>query len=92
VVINRLRSNRKALDLRDAIESSYEGALHTILTSALIMMILTAVMGFVFRNPAIGEICMTISKGAFSATVLVVFILLGILASLDKLICRKNKT
>ena len=50
---NYYRNNRKALDLRDAIESSYEGALHTILTSALIMMILTAVMGFVFRNPAI---------------------------------------
>ena len=74
------------LDLQKAISSAYAGALHTILTSALIMIVAAGILGFVFANPAIGEICLTISRGAISASLLVIFILPGILAALDRFV------
>ncbi|MGM9522625.1 MAG: MMPL family transporter [Oscillospiraceae bacterium] len=86
------RENRKTMEVRQAIEKSYDGAMHTILTSSLIMILVTGILGFMFENPTIGEICLTIAKGAFCATVLIVLILPGILAAVDKLICRKSRT
>ncbi|MGN0165608.1 MAG: MMPL family transporter [Lachnospiraceae bacterium] len=84
------KANRKTMDVRMAIEKSYEGSMHTILTSSMIMILVTAILGFVLSDPTIGEICLTISKGALCATVLIVFILPGVLACADKIICRKK--
>ena len=47
------------------------------------------ILGYVFANPAIGEICLTISRGAISATLLIVFVLPGVLAALDRFVCSK---
>ena len=80
------RENRRRSDIREAIRRAYDGALHTILTSALIMIIAAGILGFVFANPAIGEICLTISRGAISAALLIVFVLPGVLAAADRLI------
>ena len=73
-------------DRQSAICRAYDGGLHTILTSALIMIVAPGILGFLFANPAIGEICLTISRGAISATLLVVFVLPGILAALGRFI------
>ena len=82
---------RKGSEIPEAIRGAYNGALHTILTSALIMIIAAGILGFVFANPAIGEICLTISRGAISATLLVVFVLPGVLGSLDRFISGEKK-
>ena len=82
---------RKGSGIPEAIRGAYDGALHTILTSALIMIIAAGILGFVFANPAIGEICLTISRGAISATVLVVFVLPGVLGALDRFISGEKK-
>lgn len=79
------REHRRKADRLTAVREAYEGSLHTILTSAMIMIVAAGILGFVFANPAIGEICLTISRGAFSATLLIVFILPGVLAALDRL-------
>lgn len=79
------RENRGE-DRQTAICDAYDGAMHTILTSALIMIVAAGILGFMFANPAIGEICLTISRGAISATLLVIFILPGVLAALDRFI------
>ena len=50
------------------------------------MIIAAGILGYVFANPAIGEICLTISRGAISATLLIVFVLPGVLAALDRFI------
>ena len=85
------REKRKNADCALAIKNAYDGALHTILTSALIMIAAAGILGFVFANPAIGEICLTISRGAISATILIVFVLPGVLAALDRFVIpRKN--
>ncbi len=85
------RESRRRADLASAIRSAYDGALHTILTSALIMILAAGVLGLVFANPAIGEICLTISRGAVSATLLIMFVLPGVLAALDRFISRQEK-
>ena len=83
---------RRSLDRREAVEKAYDGSMHTILTSAMIMILVTGVLGFVFGNPAIGEICLTISRGAASATVLVIFVLPGILVAFDRFTGGKKRT
>ena len=73
-------------DRQTAACKAYDGALQTILTSSLIMIVAAGILGFVFANPAIGEICLTISRGAISATLLIVFILPGVLTALDRFV------
>ena len=85
------REYRQSADRMKAIEKAYCGALNTILTSSLIMILVTGVLSFVFASPAIGEICLSISRGTFCATVLVIFVLPGILAAADRLIIRSPK-
>ena len=85
------REKRQAADKQQAVKGAYDGALHTILTSALIMIVAAGILGYVFANPAIGEICLTISRGAISATLLIVFILPGVLAALDRLVVRRKE-
>ena len=79
-------------DRQTAVRSAYDGSLHTILTSALIMIVAAGILGFVFANPAIGEICLTISRGAISATLLIIFILPGVLAALDRFVRPGKQT
>ncbi len=83
--------NRKKMGVKEAVAESYKGSSHTILTSGLIMIIITAIVGNFFGNPTIGQICTTVSIGCLSATVLILFILPGLLAAFDKVIIKKQK-
>ena len=86
------REQRLTADRQASILGAYNGSLHTILTSASIMIVAAGILGYVFANPAIGEICLTISRGAISATLLILFVLPGVLAALDRyIISRKSK-
>ena len=89
---NYYREARQSMERREALIAAYNGSVHTILTSGLIMMLVTGIIGYAFANPTIGQICQTISKGAFSAVVLIVFILPGILATFDKFIIKRKKS
>ena len=84
------REHRKGKDCPAAVSAAYDGSLHTILTSSLIMIAAAGILGFVFANPAIGEICLTISRGAISATLIIVFLLPGVLAALDRFIAPRK--
>ena len=85
------REQRRSADRQASVLGAYDGSLHTILTSASIMIVAAGILGYVFANPAIGEICLTISRGAISATLLILFILPGVLAALDKYIISKKR-
>lgn len=87
---NYYREKRKFLEVKEALIEAYHGSIHTILTSGLIIVLITGVLGYAFSNPAIGQICQTISKGALCAAVLIVFILPGILGVFDKFVCRQK--
>ena len=84
------REQRRIGDPPEAVRGAYEGSLYTILTSALIMIAAAGILGFVFANPAIGEICLTISRGALCATVIIVLILPGVLAALDRFVRSRS--
>lgn len=84
---------RNYSDKKEAVVTALNNAIHTILTSGLILITVTIVLGFLLANsdPAISQILLTIGTGSFCAVVLVVFILPGLIAALDKFIFTKNK-
>jgi predicted RND superfamily exporter protein len=77
----------------DAVAAALDNAIHTVMTSALILIAVTFVLALLFASSqqAISEILSTIAKGAVCSAVLVVFILPGIVAALDKLVVRSGK-
>ncbi len=85
------RELRATLPVKEAIVAAYKGSLHTILTSGTIMVLITAVIGPLFGNPAIEQIVRTLSVGCASAMFLILFILPGILSLCDKIVVRKGK-
>lgn len=80
------RENRTSIDSEHALIAAYNGSIHTILTSGLIMILVTGILSFAFPDPTVGQICQSISIGALCATILIVFILPGILAVFDKMV------
>ena len=88
---SRYRETDGNVPLPEAVRRAWDASLHSILTSALIMIVAAGILGYVFANPAIGEICLTISRGAVSATLLIVFVLPGVLAALDRFVRPRKK-
>lgn len=84
--------NRKTFDKKNALIAAYKGSIHTIMTSGLIMVLVTATISVLYDEPTIAQICRTISIGVLSAIILILFILPGLLAACDKLIIREKKT
>lgn len=80
---------RGTYNKKGALIKAYNQSIHTILTSASVLVIVTFIVGF-FANAIAAKICMTISQGTLCSTVLVLFILPGVLASFDKFIVKKN--
>ena len=88
---NYYRESRKTMDIKDSIKAAYEGSIHTILTSGLIMIVVTGAIGLSPVDPTIAQICQTISIGALSATLLILFVLPGVAAALDKFTNKQKK-
>lgn len=86
------REKRKSMGIKEAVIGAYDGSIHTILTSGLIMVVVTGILGRAFEDPTIGEICNTLSMGAICALILIVFILPGIIAVFDKLVYKVKKS
>lgn len=88
---NYYREKRKIMDVRESLREAYNGSIHTIMTSGLIIVLVVGIVGNFFSNPVIGQICKTLSTGALCASLLILFILPGLLATFDKLVIRKNR-
>ena len=84
------RETRETMSVRDALIAAYRGSIHTVLTSGSIMVLVTAVVGKFFGNPTIEQICRTISIGAFSAIILILLFLPGMLALLDRWVLPRD--
>ena len=82
--------SRKTLSIKDALAKAYDGSIHTIMTSGLILVAVTAVVGQMFEDATIAAIVRTISIGSFCAIMLILFILPGILATCDKIVIKKK--
>ena len=68
-----------------------EEDIHTIMTSGSILVIVTGVLGQYFPDPSTAQICQNISIGALCASLLILFILPGILVTVDRFIVRKER-
>lgn len=79
---NYYLESRRAMGAKEALAAAYNGSIHTILTSGLIMVLVTGAVGYLFSDPTIEQICQTISIGALCATLLILFVLPGLLAAL----------
>ena len=87
---NYYREHRRTAGVREALERAYEGSVHTILTSGLILVLITAAVGRLFEDETVTEIIRTLSIGSLSVILLILFILPGTLAACDKLVTRKK--
>ena len=91
LLTNYYRETRKTMPIREALSATYKGSMHTIMTSGLIMVLATGIISSFYSDPTVSQICRTISIGVLSAILLIVFILPGILAALDKAITKEKK-
>lgn len=80
---------RKTSGVSEAVRKAYEGAIHTIVTSGLILVLGPAIVGRFFGDPTITAIVNTLSIGSLVAILLILVFLPGILVTCDKLVVRK---
>lgn len=84
------KESRKKLNVVDSIKNAYNKSIHTILTSASILIIVTLIVGN-FASAIAAKICKTLSEGTICSLILILFVLPSVLAVFDKFICRKEK-
>ena len=89
---NYYRDARRTQNRADALKSAYAGSMHTILTSGLIIMTVTGILGQCFGERTVEQICQTISIGAACTILLIIFILPGILGCLDRFTAGRNRS
>ena len=80
---------RETMGVRDSLVNAYNKSIHTILSSSSILIIVTLVVAS-FSEEIPAMICKTVSEGTFCSVILILFVLPGVLAAFDKLICRKK--
>lgn len=90
---NYYREKRKEMDIPESLRTAYESSIHTILTSGMIMVFATWILGYAFEDPSVGQICHLIALGVITALILIIFILPGVIAAFDKFTCgiRENR-
>jgi predicted RND superfamily exporter protein len=82
---NYYREIRMTKMAEEALTEAYSRSIHTILTSGSIVVSVTAIVGYAFEDPSVRQIVHTISKGAACAVLLILFVLPGLLAALDRI-------
>lgn len=85
------RENRKERSVAESLKAAYDGSVHAIMTSGLILVLVTGIIGYTYADPTIAEICRTISTGALSAILVILLLLPGLLAALDRLVVGRNR-
>ena len=80
---------RKEFSAKEAVGKAYRRSSHTIFTSGCILILVTFIIG-IFADGTTSKICMTLSKGTLCSVLLILFILPGVMAALDKVIVRKK--
>ena len=81
--------HRKQMDIKESIINSYNKSIHTIITSASILIIVTLIVGN-FASAIAAMICRTISAGTLCSALLILILLPAVLAACDKIIIKKH--
>ncbi|MCD8004540.1 MAG: efflux RND transporter permease subunit [Oscillospiraceae bacterium] len=88
---NYYRTNRRSMGMKASLLGAYASSIQTILTSGLIIVLATAILGYAFSDLTIRQICHTIAKGAACSILLILFVLPGVLASFDRLVTGRRR-
>ena len=91
LLTNNYRESRKNYDIPESIRKAYKNSIHTILTSGMIMTFAPLVMALLMDDPTTIVILRCIAIGAFTAMLIIIFILPSLFATLDRFIIRKKK-
>ena len=78
------------LGVKDALMASYNKSIHSILTSASILILVTMIVGN-FTTAIASKICQSISGGALVSTLIILLLLPAMLATLDRFIVKRKK-
>ena len=78
--------SRLTMSPEESLAAAYDGALHSISTSGLILVLVPFAMSFTMSDAMICSILKSISAGAAVIMLLVLFVLPGVLAALDKIL------
>ena len=78
------------MNIRDALISTYNRSINAILTSASILIIVTAIVGNLATAIA-AAVCQAISLGTFCATLIILVLLPALLATLDKFVIKDSR-
>ena len=84
------REKRMYLPIWKALRKSYKNTIHSIMTSGLILILCPYIMSILLTDPTISLILHSISVGALSAILLIIFVLPGLLAAFDKIVVKKG--
>ena len=84
------RKKRMNLPIWQALRKSYKNTIHSIMTSGLILILCPYIMSMLLTDPTISLILQSISVGALSAILLIIFVLPGLLAAFDKIVVKKG--
>lgn len=87
VLTGYYREYRTAMGIKDALAAALHSSAHTILTSGSILVLVTAVLG-IFTVQLTSEVLVTISIGALTSILLILFVLPSILAMFDRGIAK----
>jgi predicted RND superfamily exporter protein len=84
---------RKTDDVKSATKNALNNSIHTIITSGLIIVVITFVLGLIFidLNIAISEILLLVSQGCAIGVILTIFVLPSLMAVFDGAI-HKSKS
>lgn len=85
---NYYRESRASMPPKEAVKNAYKGALHAILTSGLILILVTFVIGLLYSGMT-SVIVLAISIGALSASALILLVLPALLIVFDKAVMHK---
>ena len=84
------REKRMYLPIWKALRKSYKNTIHSIMTSGLILILCPYFMSILLTDPTISLILHSISVGALSAILLIIFVLPGLLAAFDGIVVKKG--
>ncbi|HHX54434.1 MAG TPA: MMPL family transporter [Clostridiales bacterium] len=91
VFMSYYRENRGTKGVKESLQAAYEGSVHTIMTSGLILILVTAILGIFVSDQTTSQVCSTISIGALASVLLILFVLPGSVALLDRFTAGKKR-
>ena len=95
---NYYREHRRTQEIASSLKEAYRGSIHTITTSGLIIVCAPGVMSLLVEDRTIAMIVSCLAVGGAAAILLILFVLPGVLAALDRFVIpkknssQKNKT